>query len=83
MLTFFVPYRMSQLTLYVHTYHSMYEQWFHLRISILLAFMFKELSRHASCDIYCNQLEFSNYNLVYYMLIIWRYYILPRILKVC
>ena len=41
-------------------------------MSILLAFMLKELSRHASRDICRNQLEFSDYYLVYYMPIICR-----------
>ena len=31
-----------------------------------LEFMLKELSHYASCDICCNQLEFSDYHLVYY-----------------
>ena len=39
-------------------------------MSILLAFMLKELLRHALRDIYRNQLEFSDYYLVYYMPII-------------
>ena len=39
------------LTLYI----SFYAQ---ESISILLVFMLKELLRHASCDIYHNQLEF-------------------------
>ena len=36
-------------------------------MSILLAFMLKELSRQASCDICRNQLEFSDYYVVYYV----------------
>ena len=42
----------------------MHKQWFNLRMSILLAFMLKELSCHASCDICHNQLEFFDYHLV-------------------
>ena len=40
-------------------------------MSILLEFMLKELSRHTSRDICRNQLEFSDYYLVYYMPIIY------------
>ena len=36
-------------------------------MSIFLAFMLKELSHHASRDICHNQLEFSDYHLVYYL----------------
>ena len=41
-------------------------------MSISLEFMLKELERHASRDICRNQLEFSDYHLVYYMPIILR-----------
>ena len=44
----------------------MHKQWFNLCMSILLAIMLKELSRHASCDICRNQSEFTDYYLVYY-----------------
>ena len=54
-----------------------------LTMSILLVFMLKELSPNASRDICRNQLEFSNYHLVYYMLIIWRKYILSLIRNLC
>ena len=40
-------------------------------MSISLEFMLKEFSRHASRDICRNQLEFSDYHLVYYMPIIY------------
>ena len=38
-----------------------------LIMSILLVFMLKELSHHASCGIFHNHLEFSIYHLVYYV----------------
>ena len=58
------------LTLYISFYAKAMVQ----SMSIMLAFMLKELSRHASCDTCHSQLEFSDNHLVYYMLIILQFY---------
>ena len=41
-------------------------------MSILLAFVLKELSRHISCDICRNQSEFSDYHFVSKLMVVSR-----------